>query len=67
MINDLSETSKGTAIDQLKAILERMVARGDCTHDFANNRARDMAKELEKPDSKIAMELRYLDPFHFTP
>ncbi|XP_077298871.1 ecdysone-inducible gene E3 [Arctopsyche grandis] len=66
LITDLSETSKGTAIEQLKVVLDRMVARGDCTHDFANNRAKDMMKELDKPDSKLSMQVRYLEPLHFT-
>ncbi|XP_012548061.2 uncharacterized protein LOC100862793 isoform X2 [Bombyx mori] len=58
----LVESSNGGARAQLKMALSKMVERGDCGHEYANNRAKEMVTELEKDESKLSSELRYLQP-----
>lgn len=58
----LVESSTGGARQQLRTALSKMVERHDCTHDYANNRAKEMVDELAKDESKISSELRYLQP-----
>ncbi|XP_034827695.1 uncharacterized protein ImpE3 isoform X1 [Maniola hyperantus] len=58
----LVESSDGGARAQLSMVLDRMVERHDCTHDYANNRAREMVAELAKDESKLSSEIRYLQP-----
>ncbi|KAL4705851.1 hypothetical protein ACJJTC_019286 [Scirpophaga incertulas] len=58
----LVDSSSGGAREQLKMALSRMLERRDCTHEYANNRAREMVVELGKDESKMSAELRYLQP-----
>lgn len=58
----LVESSGGGARAQLSMALSKMVERHDCTHDYANNRAREMVTELAKDESLLSAELRYLQP-----
>ncbi|XP_045771041.1 uncharacterized protein LOC123871337 isoform X2 [Maniola jurtina] len=58
----LVESSDGGARAQLSMALDKMVARHDCGHEYANNRAREMVAELAKDESKLSSEIRYLQP-----
>lgn len=61
-MKNLVESSSGGARAQLSMALSRMVARRDCEHEYANNRAKEMVQELAKDDSTLSNELRYLQP-----
>ncbi|XP_050679759.1 uncharacterized protein LOC126975767 isoform X2 [Leptidea sinapis] len=62
VMKDLVDSSSGGAREQLKMALAKMVERNDCTHDYANNRAKEMVTELGQDESKLSSELRYLQP-----
>ncbi|RVE44081.1 hypothetical protein evm_011274 [Chilo suppressalis] len=62
VMKNLVDSSSGTARNQLKMALSKMVERRDCEHEYANNRAREMVSELGRDESALSSELRYLQP-----
>ncbi|CAG9791148.1 unnamed protein product [Diatraea saccharalis] len=65
VMKNLVDSSSGSARDQLKMALSKMVDRRDCEHQYANNRAREMVSELERDESALSSELRYLQPLNY--
>ncbi|XP_041971526.1 uncharacterized protein LOC121727645 [Aricia agestis] len=62
VMKNLVESSSGGARAQLSMALSNMVSRHDCTHDYANNRAKEMVAELARDESLLSTEIRYLQP-----
>lgn len=62
VMKTLVDSSDGGARAQLSLALSKMVERQDCTHQYANNRAKEMVQELAKDESILSSELRYLQP-----
>ncbi|KAJ0173356.1 hypothetical protein K1T71_011532 [Dendrolimus kikuchii] len=58
----LADSANGGARAQLRLALSKMVERNDCGHEYANNRAKEMVKELDQDSSVLSSELRYLQP-----
>ncbi|CAG9126259.1 unnamed protein product [Plutella xylostella] len=62
VIRELATSSNGGAASQLAFALKKMLDRQDCTHEYANNRAREMITELAMNESKLTSEIRNLQP-----
>lgn len=62
VMKELIESGNNGARQQLRFVLQKMLDRKDCQHDYANNRAREMVTELGKDESTLSNEIRYLQP-----
>lgn len=61
----LEESSSGTAADQLKTVLNKVVEKQETNDQSILKRIKGLLEDLEKSDSYLNNALRYIPPLQF--